>query len=76
MNQLEQKISKIIEHNLICHNSNYQELREALISQILLECKIHNHKNLQILLDFCKLVEKEEKGLLFIRNMIRNIIDE
>lgn len=76
MKQLEKQIERIVDLNLNSFNIDSQELRNVMVAQLVNQFRMHNYKNLQILLDFCKLVEKEEKGLLFIRNMIKNIIDE
>lgn len=75
MSELEKKINTIIKENLYSVGIISEDLSDKLSSQIINEFRRENKKNFENLLEFCKLVEKEEKGLLFIMNMINNIID-
>lgn len=75
MSELEKKINTIIKENLYSVGIISEDLSDKLSSKIINEFRRENKKNFENLLEFCKLVEKEEKGLLFITNMINNIID-
>jgi len=75
MKELETKISKILEEHFNIVGIQSKVMVNEISSEILTQVKSHNKKNLENLLEFCKLVEKEEKGLLFIRNMISTIIE-
>lgn len=75
MEDLKKKIKHVIDLNFDAVGINSNHLKLEMANQIIKLCHDHNKKNLENLLDFCKIVEKEENGLLFIKKMINNIID-
>lgn len=75
MKELEYNFKRIIDVNFESVGIESDELKKKIVLELSIEVQKIQRKNLQNLLEFCKIVEKEEKGLLFIRKMIINLIE-
>ena len=74
MNSIENKIDYIICNNLKSFGITSLELQNKIKQQLIKEFESEQNKNLINLLELCKIVEKEKNGLLFIKEMIINLI--
>jgi hypothetical protein len=74
MNSFEKKIDYIIYNNLKNAEITSPTLQEQIKKELIKEFESEQNKNLINLLELCKIVEKEKNGLLFIEEMIINLI--
>ena len=76
MNSIESKIDFIIYNQLRSYGINSTELQDKLKKEIIKEIDQELDKNLINLLEICKIVKNEKNGLLFIEELIINLISK
>lgn len=76
MNNLEYRLENLLDSNFKAIGLNSIQFKDHIKKEILNEFKKEYNNNLINLLEFCKIVEKEKNGLLFIEKMIENLILE
>ena len=70
MNNLEYRLENLLDSNFKAIGLNSIQFKDHIKKEILNEFKKEYNNNLINLLEFCKIVEKEKNGLLFIEKMI------
>lgn len=76
MNNLNFRLEKLLDVNFKAIGLDSIQFRDHLKKEIISELTRDYNNNLINLLEFCKIVEKEKNGLLFIEKMIESLILE